>query len=251
MEVLADMTGGPGGAQLLFLAGLGLVIIILLMRSRRYFRQVTQFHTPTARPPRKVDRPKVSSAPPRDLDKWEVSMHELARDLSGQLDMKIRVLELLIREADEAARRLEAAVRGQGTGGKGQVERDDGRAARGEASEVARPVQDQLLPSVLRCCRKEWPRRYLRTTRRSRSKSPAIRGSNGSTPSPTPGCRPPPSPTKSAARWAKSELILSLRGTRRRDSVSQRFKIILRISRRCRSQRSAYLTQETSNTLRP
>ena len=37
-------------------------------------------------------------------------MHDLARELSGQLDSKIRVLELLIREADEAAARLEAAV---------------------------------------------------------------------------------------------------------------------------------------------
>jgi hypothetical protein len=44
-------------------------------------------------------------------------MHDLARDLMGQLDSKIRVLEVLIRQADEAAARLEAA-RGQETGAK-------------------------------------------------------------------------------------------------------------------------------------
>ena len=33
-------------------------------------------------------------------------MHDLARDLSGQLDSKIRILELLIREADTVAARL-------------------------------------------------------------------------------------------------------------------------------------------------
>lgn len=47
-------------------------------------------------------------------------MHELARELSGQLDSKIRVLELLIREANEAAARLEAAV-GRTTSTKHEV----------------------------------------------------------------------------------------------------------------------------------
>jgi hypothetical protein len=48
--------------------------------------------------------------PPREFEKWEVAMHDLARDLSGQLDSKIRVLELLIREADKVAGRLETTL---------------------------------------------------------------------------------------------------------------------------------------------
>ena len=86
------------------------MIVILLVRSRRYFRQVTQYQVPTprAKPARKPVS--ASSAPPKDYEKWEVSMHELARDLSGQLDTKIRVLELLIREANDAAARLETAM---------------------------------------------------------------------------------------------------------------------------------------------
>jgi hypothetical protein len=110
MDVLAESTGGPGTAQIVFLLGLGLVIVVLLVRSKRYFRQVTQYQVPVARPHRKADRAKASSAPPHGVEKWEVAMHDLARELSGQLDSKIRVLELLIREADEAAARLEAAV---------------------------------------------------------------------------------------------------------------------------------------------
>ena len=108
MDVLAE-SSGPGTAQILFLLGLGLMIIILLVRSRRYFRQATQYQVPrpNAKPARK--RASNSSAPPKDVEKWEVSMHELARDLSAQLDTKIRVLDLLIREANEAAARLEAA----------------------------------------------------------------------------------------------------------------------------------------------
>jgi hypothetical protein len=108
MDVLAE-SSGPGAAQILFLLGLGLMIIILLVRSRRYFRQATQYQIP--RPNAKSVRKPApsSSAPPKDFEKWEVSMHELARDLSAQLDTKIRVLDLLIREANEAAARLEAA----------------------------------------------------------------------------------------------------------------------------------------------
>ncbi|HEY2146745.1 MAG TPA: hypothetical protein VGH32_02335 [Pirellulales bacterium] len=109
MDVLAESMIG-GGAQLIFLLGLALVIFILLVRSKRYFRQVTQYQLPAPRPARKMGTPKTISAPPRDLEKWEVQMHDLARDLMGQLDSKIRVLELLIRQADEAAARLEAAA---------------------------------------------------------------------------------------------------------------------------------------------
>src|SRR5690242_11085725 len=106
MDVLAE-SNVPGGAQVLFLLGLGLTIVILLVRSRRYFRQATQYQDPRPQPKAPSKAAKASTAPPKDYEKWEVSMHELARDVSGQLDTKIRVLELLIREANEAAARLE------------------------------------------------------------------------------------------------------------------------------------------------
>jgi hypothetical protein len=131
MDVLAESFIG-GGAQLLFLLGLGLVIFVLLVRSKRYFRQVTQYQTPAARPPRRTEAPKTISGPSRDFEKWEVEMHDLARDLMGQLDSKIRVLELLIRQADEAAARLEAA-RGGEIGARGE-----GRGAREVVRRVAR-----------------------------------------------------------------------------------------------------------------
>jgi hypothetical protein len=109
MDVLAE-SNVPGGAQILFLLGLGLMIFILLVRSRRYFRQATQYQVP--RPPAKapIKAAKASTAPSKEYEKWEVAMHELARDLAGQVDTKIRVLELLIREANEAAARLETAL---------------------------------------------------------------------------------------------------------------------------------------------
>jgi hypothetical protein len=119
MEVLAESFVGSG-AQVVFLLGLALVIIILLVRSKRYFRQVTNYQVPAARPPRKSQPPKAISTPASDFEKWEVEMHDLARDLMGQLDSKIRVLELLIRQADEATERLKAARAVTGVRGEGQ-----------------------------------------------------------------------------------------------------------------------------------
>lgn len=106
-------------AQAVFLGGLALMIGVLMVRSRRYFRQVSDYQAPRpdAGPPnRSVPQspsPRAAAqtaSPPRDFEKWEVAMHDLARDLSGQLDSKIRILELLIREAEKVSARLETAL---------------------------------------------------------------------------------------------------------------------------------------------
>ncbi|HKD36075.1 MAG TPA: hypothetical protein VKB78_04720, partial [Pirellulales bacterium] len=125
--------------QLLFLLGLGLVIFILLVRSKRYFRQVTQYQVPAGQPG-KTALPKKAAASSRELEKWEVEMHDLARDLMGQLDSKVRVLELLIREANEAAARLEAARGKKGARDEGRGAREAGRRAADERTEqTAKP----------------------------------------------------------------------------------------------------------------
>lgn len=48
---------------------------------------------------------------PATISEWEVRMHELARDLEGRITSKLGLLENLVREADRAAARLEAALR--------------------------------------------------------------------------------------------------------------------------------------------
>jgi hypothetical protein len=47
---------------------------------------------------------------PDDLARWDVEMHETARQLSAQLDAKLGLLQSLIAEADRAAARLEDAL---------------------------------------------------------------------------------------------------------------------------------------------
>ncbi|MGB9688663.1 hypothetical protein [Thermogutta sp.] len=48
---------------------------------------------------------------PSTVTDWEVRMHELARDIEGRITSKLGLLENLVREADRAAARLEAALR--------------------------------------------------------------------------------------------------------------------------------------------
>jgi len=49
---------------------------------------------------------------PEALVQWEVKMHETQREVSARLDSKMAALEQLIREANRAAARLEAALAG-------------------------------------------------------------------------------------------------------------------------------------------
>lgn len=48
----------------------------------------------------------------RSPDAWEVELQELARDLNGEVQTKIAILQRLVLEANTAAARLENAVRG-------------------------------------------------------------------------------------------------------------------------------------------
>jgi len=95
----------------LFLVALALTIVILLRRSHRYFSRQKRDQSPiveTARPVRQ-DPGHHLDAPPEVL-RWEVQMHETARELSAQLDSKMSALQALIAEADRAAARLEGAA---------------------------------------------------------------------------------------------------------------------------------------------
>jgi len=47
---------------------------------------------------------------PASLLAWEVHMHETAREVSAQIDTKLRLLQQLVAEADRAATRLERAL---------------------------------------------------------------------------------------------------------------------------------------------
>jgi len=96
----------------LFLAALAAAIFILLRRSHRILGRRKQDDSPMVRVPRPRQGPSQHAtldAPP-DVLRWEVQMHETARDLSAQLDSKMSALQALIADADRAAARLETAM---------------------------------------------------------------------------------------------------------------------------------------------
>lgn len=101
------------GTTILFLAGLALTCGVLLFRTHRQL---------SGRPSSPLPSPAAFSQPstaqkmghrldaPAEMRRWEVEMHDLARDLQGQLDTKIGILQQLIRDAQHAADRLEASL---------------------------------------------------------------------------------------------------------------------------------------------
>ena len=96
---------------------------MLLFRTQRYFaRQARANVALEEAEPRRLPGERASLSGP--AEGWEVQMHELARDLSARLDSKMGVLQHLIRDADRAAARLEAALGAAGQSPPGtQAER--------------------------------------------------------------------------------------------------------------------------------
>jgi hypothetical protein len=107
-------------SQIALLAGIGLFVFVLLRRTARTFKtspppsaRTSGDDSPRSRAPATLP---IGSARVRSVagsaeqESWEVEMHELARELRGQIDTKMRALEALIKAADEAIGRLEHAI---------------------------------------------------------------------------------------------------------------------------------------------
>jgi len=97
---------------ILILAVLVLMIATLMIRSHRYLSRQKRGQSAAIvempRPAQDDDRKRLDAPP--EVARWEVQMHETARELSSRLDSKMSVLQRLTAEADRAAARLEAAL---------------------------------------------------------------------------------------------------------------------------------------------
>ena len=133
----------------LMLGALALVIGWLLFRTHRYLARQKGTDSPLVQ----VARPEQAEeghhlAAPPDVLRWEVQMHETARELSAQLDSKMRVLQVLIAEADRAAARLEAAAQPAPTlpsvGGKCPLPNGREPTTQAEGLKSARRRQEEI-----------------------------------------------------------------------------------------------------------
>jgi hypothetical protein len=99
-------------AQMMLLAGLVLMGWVLIRRQlRARYRQQSQSASDRdfAKKLAKVDSPRgvpLASAPP-ETQRWQAEMLDLQRELKAELDMKIAVVQALIRQADEKIETLE------------------------------------------------------------------------------------------------------------------------------------------------
>jgi len=97
-------------AQGMFLAGCMLLTFILLKRSYRYFGRRNRGRNSSAI--EALPRPRTQwDGAQRDtlaqVEQQKVEMHEMSRDLNGQLASRIIVLEQLIRESQQKIDQLE------------------------------------------------------------------------------------------------------------------------------------------------
>lgn len=103
-------------ASLLFLLGVAMLTVILMRRWSRYFkRQKAAQRKPqnSALPSalREADsRQPLLDAPPEIL-RWQVEMHETARELKAELDTKIAILQRLTIDARRETKRLEEVLK--------------------------------------------------------------------------------------------------------------------------------------------
>jgi hypothetical protein len=106
--LLADLN-----AVLMFLAGVGMLIFILMKRSYRYFarRKRNRNEQPLELQPRpKGPWDGVQRDAMANIDRQEVQMFEMARDLNGQLTSRIIVLEKLIAQSQRQITQMETLL---------------------------------------------------------------------------------------------------------------------------------------------
>lgn len=97
-------------SDVLFAAALGLLTFLLLRSSLRRYRRTKDDSLMACLP-----RPASSSnqgglSTPTDIARWEVQLHDQARELSAQLDSKMLALGHLTASAARQADRLEKAI---------------------------------------------------------------------------------------------------------------------------------------------
>ncbi len=100
------------GSTFLLVAGIGLVIAILLRRSSRYRKKQkrqARKEKPAAGFGKSASakrREPLLDAPP-EITRWQVEMHEVARELKAEVDSKLIALQTLLGMIRQEADRLE------------------------------------------------------------------------------------------------------------------------------------------------
>ncbi len=97
--------------QLIILVAMGMMIWVLWRRSNKHFGRGGKAYEPPHRLSKlETNRDLALSDAPPEISRWQVEMYDLSRELKGEIDTKLALLQVLIRHANEASARLEKAT---------------------------------------------------------------------------------------------------------------------------------------------
>ena len=95
--------------SVLFAAGVAVFVFVMLRRSRGVFRRAASPPTMTDRF-RAAGKAGASDSESADYQRWQVEMHELARDVRAEIDTKLRALSAMQVVAAQTLADLERVV---------------------------------------------------------------------------------------------------------------------------------------------
>jgi hypothetical protein len=102
-QLFADMTAGQVAAMVFVLV----VTWMLLLRANRNMRKNRSEPLPSVQAKQQEANKTSRGATAGELERWEVRMYDLARDLSAQLDSKMSALQHLVNLADQRIAELQ------------------------------------------------------------------------------------------------------------------------------------------------
>jgi hypothetical protein len=138
----------PSSPQIIMLVAMGVMIWVLWRRSHKHFGSGGTAHSPIKRFSKlEEDRELALADAPAEVNRWQVEMHELARDLKGELDTRIAILQILLRQADQTAARLRGLGLGLGESLDPLAEIE--RWQPGDAASPNRPTHHPLAARIL------------------------------------------------------------------------------------------------------
>jgi hypothetical protein len=143
MYLLANTLSNIG-----FLMALGIMVLLLLRRSHRYFGRKGRTKIEGLV---RIDRPPAPKRWTSNIDspdqvaKFEAQLQETMRELSAQLDNKMVCLQVLLRQANEKIRRLEELQQADSSGqGDSSVDPASTSEVTSATGDLADPLHQQI-----------------------------------------------------------------------------------------------------------
>jgi hypothetical protein len=138
----------PSTPQLILIVALGLMTMVLWRRSNKHFgRGGKAYEAPHRLSKLDNDRDVALADAPTEVTRWQVEMYELARETKAEIDTKLTVLQVLLRQTNEATARLDQAIRRAERLGLDRTRDPLAAIEQWDANAAETPVDEALAPA--------------------------------------------------------------------------------------------------------